>query len=465
MVSSDFNLTLGLVIWASVAAIVIVNRQSSRLGAVGLVAGYLMYMALEHWLPVALYLIPSFVSIFDTRLGVLGFEQSLYGIIAFAVGAVLVGPTLRRHLVKSGPADGMTNVTTLNLHLPRLYLLLGLASFFVIIPVVGSQPTLTSILTNLSKLITVGLVLYLWQARQSRNRALFGLSLLFVLSWPLITSALQGFLGTGIDITLMVLLFVVQAFRLRRRWFVVGVLGGYMLLSLLVTYGQERNTIRAVAWSGDSSLEQRFSTVYSAFTDWHWFDPTKTADLFIIDARQSQNVYIGSFIQRVSNGRSDYAYGSTLGDAFLALIPRIIWPDKPIQSGGSGLVTKYTGIIIFGSTSVGLGQVLEFYINFGTFGVVIGYIILGSLLAILDEVASVNLRKGDWERFALWYVPGLGLLQVGNTLLNLTVVAGSGLVTMVLVNKFVVPLFSPRPEKEAEQMDRSVSYGRAADSN
>ena len=51
------------------------------------------------------------------------------------------------------------------------------------------------------------------------------------------------------------------------------------------------------------------------------------------------------------------------------------------QAGGGGtIVQDFTGIEFADGTSVGAGQVLEFYVNFGTWGVIGGFLLFGWLI-------------------------------------------------------------------------------------
>jgi hypothetical protein len=73
----------------------------------------------------------------------------------------------------------------------------------------------------------------------------------------------------------------------------------------------------------------------------------------------------------------EYASGSSIGNMILALIPRLVC-DKPQVGGGGSIVRDFTGIEFGDNTSVGAGQVLEFYVNFGTWGVIGGFCYLGT---------------------------------------------------------------------------------------
>ena len=109
----------------------------------------------------------------------------------------------------------------------------------------------------------------------------------------------------------------------------------------------------------------------------------------------------------------------------VSLIPRAVWPDKPAVGGGGDVVTKYTGIRFERNTSVGAGQVLEFYVNFGTWAVIGGFLIYGLLLGFMDVTIIESLHRGDQRRFLLWFMMAVSLLQPGGNLVHITVSAAA----------------------------------------
>ena len=133
----------------------------------------------------------------------------------------------------------------------------------------------------------------------------------------------------------------------------------------------------------------------------------------------------------------DFARGETFWQALIALIPRALWPDKPGVAGSGNLVSEYTGIQFAAGTSVGIGQVMEFYINFGTFGVVFGFIIFGLVVTICDTCAGERLASGDLYGFVLWYMPGLSMLQVGGSLAEITSSVAASVFVALMVNKYL----------------------------
>jgi hypothetical protein len=100
------------------------------------------------------------------------------------------------------------------------------------------------------------------------------------------------------------------------------------------------------------------------------------------------------------------------------MLPRVLWPEKPVFAGSGDLVSRYTGRRFAEGTSVGVGQVLESYINFGTVGVVLGFLLLGAILTNVHVIARRRLLAGDQQSFVLWFVVGTAMLRPGGSLLR-----------------------------------------------
>jgi hypothetical protein len=109
--------------------------------------------------------------------------------------------------------------------------------------------------------------------------------------------------------------------------------------------------------------------------------------------------------------------------------------------GGSGdLVSTYTGIRFADGTSVGIGQVLEAFVNFGSIGVAVCFLGLGAALTWIDRSAFDRLRSGDANRFLIRYLPGLSLLQVGGSFMEVTSTAAAGFAVALALNRLAVHL-------------------------
>jgi hypothetical protein len=141
----------------------------------------------------------------------------------------------------------------------------------------------------------------------------------------------------------------------------------------------------------------------------------------------------------------EYGDGETVKDAFMALLPRALWPDKGVMAGSSDIVSRFTGVRFMEGTSVGVGLVLEMFVNFGAPGVWLGFALFGALLVIVDERARLCLEHGDAMRFAVWYLPGSALLQLcGGSLVDASASAAAGVVSVLMVNFLLTRFAMPR---------------------
>ncbi len=71
---------------------------------------------------------------------------------------------------------------------------------------------------------------------------------------------------------------------------------------------------------------------------------------------------------------------------------------------------------------------MEFQINFGTPGVIIGFLTLGWLIGKLDLRAALAEREGDLGRSILFFLPGVALIQPNGSIVDFTGGAAAALV-------------------------------------
>jgi hypothetical protein len=428
--SSD--LTLWLLVWVSVASVIAYSR--SRRGAIGagLVLAYILNFWLSHWLGAAVSALPWYSS-HTSGLVLAGSRQSTYAVIALGVGSSMLAPLLLPALRLSGPGAPRS---TPGAPPVRKYVVAGLLGYFILSPVLGRIPTVAAVVAVGLNLVVAGLGLALWQAWCDGSPWRMAGWLGSALCLPFLTIVTQGFLGFGTTAFLSVCAFVAAFYRPRWKLVVLALVVGYLGLSFYVTYMRDRGDIRETVWGG-LSVKDRIEQLYLTATTAEWFDPYDTAHLRQIDVRLSQDALVGAAVDYLASGSRDFAAGETLWEAIIALIPRAIWPEKPVVAGSMGLVSRYTGLRFAEGTAVGVGQVLEFYINFGTPGVIVGFLLLGMVLGVVDSVAGQRLREGDWRGFSLWYLPGLALLQVGGSLVDISSSAGAAVVAAFLVNLYL----------------------------
>jgi hypothetical protein len=206
---------------------------------------------------------------------------------------------------------------------------------------------------------------------------------------------------------------------------------------------RDRNDIRAAVWGGQE-VTGRMAQIWQTATNMQWFNPKDPEHLERIDGRLNQATLVGEAVDNLSR-TDDFAHGSTIKDALLAMIPRLIWPDKPPSGGSGGLAARFTGKEFAVGTSIGVGPVLEFYGNFGTSGVVVGFFVLGTLIRALDVCAGTALWNARWGQFALFYLIGISCLNVAGSLVEVSAGAAASFVVATAMRKIYNAPAAPRP--------------------
>jgi hypothetical protein len=335
------------------------------------------------------------------------------------------------------------------------YLAIGLLCFFVLIPIFHGRATITSLVTSGWNLMTVGLNLCCFIAWRQRHRKEFFVWLMTAAALPIVTIVTWGYAASGVIALLTTVAFVGTFYKPRSRYVLVCVAGIYLALSMYQGYMRDRADIRAEVWGG-GSLSVRATQVAEMLWNVEWFNPFNTTHLARIDERLNQNYLVGVAVQQRHFGVTQYAKGETLWQAVQSLVPRVLWPEKPMVAGSMDLVERYTGIPTAPDTSVGIGQVMEFYVNFGTLGVVCGFFVVGVILSVVDASCFESLSSGQQKSFALWYLPGLSLIRVGGSFVDVVSSAGAAAVLMIGINRFVVPRFRARfPLQDETRRTRS----------
>jgi hypothetical protein len=405
-----------ILIWAGLLLLLIITtaRRPGEGGALTL--SYFLGLSLIH-IPGLIAFLGFASGLSDRGMTRLGGEMTVLGMAAFVAGTILARVTARPggRLATETPSHRAQTLSRFG----RRAFAIGIVSYFVLLPLSSTVPSFTAVVSAVATLLILGfwLVLYSGEVASDQRRTLAVILLLPVL--PLATLVTGGFLGYGVYWVLSILAFFFVVAR-RRVWFYLAApLVAYLGLSLFVTYMGQRSGIREVVWLERSSLVDRLVRVSTLATEFQLLDLNSPKHVAALDDRLNQNGLVGVTVQRHEDGWSDFAYGGTV--AWWALIPRALWPDKPAIGGGGELVTTYTGIRFAAGTSVGAGQVMEFYVNFGVPGLLIGFATLGFVLMRLDHGIMRALAADDMHGLLLRAMPGLALLQPGGNLLEILV--------------------------------------------
>jgi hypothetical protein len=450
MVGMNDELTIWLFLWVFTMVITAEIYHRIKMPNAGLVMSYLWLLSLNHFFGGLIYTFPWYETENYNEVYI-GFVQSAYGVVSYGIGAALIAPALIRTF-KIRWIQGRTYIP--NMDLPLMYILFGIFFYIVLSPFIYKIPSVGTFVQSGWSLLISGLCLLCWKSWNYEKKRKIMRWLLLALFFPFFTTFRLGFLGFGANALITCLVFVTSFYKPRWKLFLIGAVCVYMGLSVFVTYFRDREEIRATVWDDQSSTKERMAQFTNLVTTFEFLNPMDDTHLKSLDMRLNQNALVGAGVENLVSGNVKFAQGETIRDAILALVPRAIWPDKPVQAGSTDYVTRFTGILFAEGTSIGVGQVLEFYINFGTVGVVCGFIILGMTIAFFDIAAGYRLQKGDWQGFTYWFLPGLGLIQAGGSLVEVTSTVAASIVFCVLLNRYMLPRFSGRllawhkPKKE-----------------
>jgi hypothetical protein len=205
-----------------------------------------------------------------------------------------------------------------------------------------------------------------------------------------------------------------------------------------------RTEIRRVVWGG-MTMDERLNVTHSSLKDeWSWFDLAEGRHLELIECRLNQNLLVGAACQQIESRAVSFAEGETLYNAVIALVPRIVWPDKPTFAGSGNLVSRFTGMSFAAGTSVGIGHIMELYVNFGELGVLIGFILLGGAFSFLDQRCARRLRSGDTEGFLLYFLCGQTLLVAIGNFAEVTAAILGSVILCLLLTRYLFPAWVRR---------------------
>ena len=424
------QLGLLLVLWLGVMALIVVVRYRRGSEGAGLVPAYLVSLSLIHWFPAAVnrseLLRGPNLELVET-----GFRQSVLAILGFAIATTMTSLLVR----PAATADEGTDAQSDQRRFAVVYLLVGVFAYIALFSPVGLLPTVTAITAVGQQLFVVGACLLCWHGWNRQRAGQLVLGILFAALLPLFTVLDQGFLSFGAAAATVVIAFI-SSFLPRGRVIAISAIIGYLGLSLFVSYFRDREEIREVVWGG-ASLGARAQVLEASLRDFEFFSLSDPDHLSYVNQRLNQNILVGQAVRRLSVTH-DFAQGSTLSESVLALVPRAVWPDKPIRAGSPEIATRYTGIRYAEGTSVGVGHVLEFYINFGTAGVFLGFITIGVILTLIDVRARRSLNASNERAFALWFLVGISFIHVGGSLVELSSSAGASLILAIVLNNVVL---------------------------
>jgi len=273
----------------------------------------------------------------------------------------------------------------------------------------------------------LGVLLGLRSAVQRMDARKIGIWLIALFVYPALMLLLGGFLSYGSAAIIIVCAVLVVSVRSNTRVAIGITLFTFVSISVFVNYFEHRDNIRQKVWGG-APLEERVNSVTTTFSNFEWFNPGDPKHLLALDERLNQNYFVGLAARRIQLGVVDYLKGESLWQGLISLVPRALWPEKPVFAGSPQIVSKMTGLWLSPTTSFGVGNVMECQINFGYPGVIIGFLVLGWVIGRLDVQAAIAESRGDLGRVFVLFLPCVALIQPNGSIVELTGGAAAALI-------------------------------------
>lgn len=312
--------------------------------------------------------------------------------------------------------------------------------FWIILEILVLNPSIenssirfiVSIIGGFSKAI----LLYLFFTKKLSAVYKILLLSLFILDliYPISVGILAG------TVTVIVFTGLIYFYAKKRVPYALGVAA----VVLFVLFQQVKLEFRQIIWFGQPqqfSLLDRAEILFN--TSFNYFLSAQSDNKKTTESAFSRLDHLGTtaFVISVSPSRIDYEYGSTYMPLFTKWIPRIIWPDKPVEATPNAWAKKYGLLDPYNyNTAYNLPWFTEYYVNFGFWGIIIGMTLIGLLIGALTKIFSNNNKPivflmGISLTFNFYSPESNFSLMIGNLFLNFLVLISYLFVVQKIIKK------------------------------
>ena len=243
------------------------------------------------------------------------------------------------------------------------FCLIGGWFFVYALSPLGSIPSLGAAIEKGGAIWILGVMLGLRDALRRSHQMAVTLWLFALAVYPTLMLLFGGFMSYGTTATIIALSALTIITRSYAKMLGATIIIGFLCISFFVNYFAARDEIRAVVWSG-AGTEQRVEVVTNAFVNPKLFSTDNDQHVMALNERLNQNYFTGLAAQRIEDGDVEFLGGTSVWAGVIALVPRAIWPGKPVFAGSPKIVSEMTGLYFSKTTSFGVGNVMELYIFF-----------------------------------------------------------------------------------------------------
>lgn len=395
-----YVVALGLWIWAT-----------HREGGIGIGIRFMYAFGLVHQFLIGppLYFVSGLAETYhEYRNREQAVQLVLASMIAFVFGGYFLTPfLLRRRLRMDRAWQPFADRTRLALQwrLGSVLVTMGIGAL-LLAPIMFRFNTVRAVWSQLTLLIETGLVIMCVNAVLSHDTPRLRVTFLILIVTGVFRAIATGFFGGTAMTGLFLCSLILMSRRISARaWVYLGL----ALYLMLIPYGiwlGGREKLRAAISSNASFAErvQAFEFQDQVPLFLNLLDPE---DVKKIQRRIDQSHLLAAAMAHTP-AYEPYAWGSTMSDnVLIALVPRFLWPSKPVMSGNTEFVARHAGLK-FQKVSVGVNYLFEFYVNFGPVGTVIGLVVLGLACGILEykffEIAPRNFVMEWTTVLCMWTI-------------------------------------------------------------
>jgi hypothetical protein len=164
-----------------------------------------------------------------------------------------------------------------------------------------------------------------------------------------------------------------------------------VVVLIMIPVSGVKQKFRAVAWDPQNNLgvTERSALFFDLIVNGFQTDDGFYYHSFQTTMRRLNEISTMVAVQTTTPTVVPYWQGATYVDLYWSLIPRFLYPDKPGKVLGQDFGHRYGLLDKFDkSTSYNLPQVVEFYANFGVWGVAIGMLLLGVAQRVLYHILT-----------------------------------------------------------------------------
>lgn len=372
--------------------------------SLGFPIAYLFCMLLQH-LPGGFAHVVADALLFDSASTQTGLKFTAIGTASFVAGVVFVQRIGR---VSPHAIDWKHQATIRRVHSFALFCLCGGWLVVYALGFLTRIPSFGAAVQQAGAIWVLGVALGLRMAVEQRKATAVLLWSSALSIYPVLTLLLAGFLSFGSTSVFVVFSACLATFKSNTKAYGAAALFSIVCVLTFLSYFQNRDDIRDAVWGG-AELSSRMERSAKIVTGIRWFDTTDLGQLVALNERLNQGQFAGMAAEKLQGGQVEFLRGRSVWEGLLALIPRVLWEGKPIFAGSSDFIRYFTDFYVNEDTTYGVGQVMEFYINFGMPGLVVGFLALGLVLGWMDRNAAVTLHYGELGQCAFWFVCGLAI--------------------------------------------------------